>query len=196
MSVDSRQSEGEGRRRIVIPLENNGKKKGGRIPGTRPKPTPTTPRSAVRKVLTFIGVLLVLIVVVGGAGIFFWWQHYKSTPAYALALLIDAAQRNDAATVQSLVDTDQIVKNLGSQVTDQAASRYGISSNAAHQQIQALTPILLPRIKDKVAPAIVARVQEFSARAANKPFVLIALAVPYLVKVEQNGDSATVTAPA
>jgi len=196
MSVDSRSAEGEGRRRIVIPLEGNGKKKGGRIPGARPRATPATPRSRFKKVLKFLAVLLVLIVVAGAAGIFFWWQHYKSTPAYSLAVLIDAAQRNDTATVQSLIDTDQIVKNLGSQVTDQAASRYGISSNAAHQQIEALTPILLPRIKDKVAPAITARVQEFSARAQHKPFFLIALATPYLVKVEQSGDNATATAQA
>ena len=196
MSVDSRRQEGEGRRRIVIPIESNGKKKGGRIPGARPRPAPSAPRSPIKKVLKVLGVLLVLIVVGGGAGIFFWWQHYKSTPAYSLAVLIDAAQRNDTATVQSLVDTDQIVKNLGSQVTDQAASRYGVSANLAHQQIEALTPILLPRIRDKVAPAITARVQEFSARAEHKPFILIALALPYLVKVEQTGDNATATAQA
>ena len=196
MSVDSRRPESEGRRRIVIPLESNGKQKGGRIPGARPRPAPTPPRSRVKKVLMVLGVLLVLFLVVSVGGIFFWWQHYKSTPAYSLAVLIDAAQRNDTTTVQSLIDTDQVVKNLGSQVTDQAASRYGVSSNLAHQQIEALTPVILPRIKDKVAPAIAARVQEFSARAGNKPFILIALAMPYLVKVEQSGDNATATAQA
>src|SRR5215213_10196109 len=43
-------------------------------------------------------VTLFLVAVVGLAvGGFFLWRHYQATPSYALALMIDAAQRGDNA---------------------------------------------------------------------------------------------------
>ena len=45
-------------------------------------------------------------------GAFLWWQHYQTTPAYSLAVLVDAAQRNDMTGVDKIVDTDKIVDNF------------------------------------------------------------------------------------
>ena len=43
------------------------------------------------------------------AGAFLSWHHYQTTPTYSLALLVDAAQRNDMPDVDKVMDTDKIV---------------------------------------------------------------------------------------
>jgi hypothetical protein len=45
-----------------------------------------------------------------GVGGFFWWRHYQSTPAYAVTLLVDAAQRNDVAAFEKLINDDEVAK--------------------------------------------------------------------------------------
>lgn len=146
------------------------------------------------KILAILGISAVLVLLLIAGGMFFWWQHYKSTPAYTLALLVDAAQRNDTASVQSIVDTDTIVKNLASEVTDKAASRYGLAlGGGAREQIEKMTPTLLPRIKESVNAAIMTRVKEISEKADHKPFILVALGLPYVVNVVVDGDKATAT---
>ena len=91
------------RKRIVIDLDAP--------PAASPGSSPGSPRSraAVKhakksrrwpKVLGILAVLaLVAVGVVAVVG-FFVWRYYQSTPAYALSLMIDAAQRGDAVEFQ------------------------------------------------------------------------------------------------
>src|SRR6266576_7023976 len=108
------------RRRIVVSL-------GQTSPENAPARSPSRPlaplpramrRSRARRVLAIIALLLVVLVLLAAGGGFLWWQHYKTTPAYSLAVLVDAAQRNDLAGVDKIVDTDKIVDNLAVQVSD------------------------------------------------------------------------------
>ena len=89
-----------------------------------------------RKVPAVLGVIVVAMVVLAAAGAYLWWAHYKTTPAYSLALLVDAAQRDDMATVDQQVDTDKILNDLAAKVTEKAVSRYGsILSSPARSRI-------------------------------------------------------------
>lgn len=188
--------------RIVIDLDQ-GKKSGrsakpARAPelGQAPEPgwaakPPRASRGSVGKVLGVIAVLLILIAMGVAAGSYFWWQSYKSKPAYSLALLADAVQRDDMKTFDELVDTDKIVDNLIPQVTDQAVEKYGsFLSTSVRKQIATLLPKVLPGIKQNVHGEIVKQVKEIAAQAQGRPFFLIALALPYLVKIDQQGDTA------
>src|SRR6266576_2725493 len=73
-------------------------------------------RRGIGRVLGVIAILLVLIVGGLAAGGFFWWRHYQNSPAYALAVLVDATQRNDKQTIDSILDTDKITADFVSQI--------------------------------------------------------------------------------
>ena len=155
MSVPTDQS-GPARRRLVIPLDRG--QRGSYQPSSASPPRgpaparPAAPRkSRVGKVLAILGIGLIVVLLCVAAGVFFWWRHYQATPAYSLAVLVDAAQRNDMATVDKIVDTDKIVDNFVTQVSEKAAGRYGPAlSVVVRKEIDGLVPSLMPAIKQSV----------------------------------------------
>jgi hypothetical protein len=181
------------RSRIVVNLEEPPQQRGrGRAPapgsyaaGGRPK------KSRLGRVLAIFAALVLIVVVGLVAGCYFWWQSYKGKPAYSLALLVDAVQRNDMKTFDSLVDTDKVVDNFVPQATNAAAGQLGsVLPQSILQQAQTLLPRMLPNAKQKVHDQVVAQAKELSARAQGKPFVLIAAGMPWVVNVAQQGDAA------
>src|SRR5207253_8692581 len=106
-----------------------------------------------------------------------------------------AAQRIDMAAVDKIVDTDKMVDNFAAQVTEQAVGHYGpaVSSNV-RKQIETVVPGLLPVIKQTIRDGVAARVKDISENASQKPFILIALALPRFVNITAAGDTATATA--
>ncbi|MGH9907114.1 MAG: hypothetical protein ACRD8U_16205 [Pyrinomonadaceae bacterium] len=148
------------------------------------------------RLLAVFGVVITAIVVLAAGGLFFWWRHYTSTPAYSLALLLDAVQRNDMTMVDQLIDTDKIVSNLAPQITEKTAARYGATLSAgARARLQALLPGLLPRVRNDAREALTKRVQQISESSEPKPFVALAIGLPYLVNINADDESARVTAP-
>src|SRR5882762_4518616 len=103
------------RNRIVIELENA--KQPARTVQSAYS-APSSKRGRLGKVLLIIGGLLVLILICAVAGGYFWWSSYKQKPAYSIALVVDAVQRNDMKTFDTLVDTDKVVDNFMPQFTD------------------------------------------------------------------------------
>src|SRR3954466_16231594 len=57
--------------------------------------------------LIFIA-LIALLGISSSAG-YFYWRSLKQTPQYSVALLIDAARRDDKSAVNNLVDTNAVV---------------------------------------------------------------------------------------
>ena len=142
--------------------------------------------SRAGRILGIIAVLLILIVVAVAAGGYFWWQHYQTQPAYSLALLVDAAQRNDAPEMDRLLDMDKITNGFISQVRQRVPGSSALPA-AAEQLIQTLSPKLKPTVRDE----LIREVQRLTAPAAGKPFPLVAIAVPYFVNIKQDGKTAT-----
>jgi hypothetical protein len=146
-------------------------------------------------------ILLIVLLVIAGLllglaiGFFFWWRSYKTGPAYSLALLVDAAQRGDNAGIDEIVDTNAVVASFAPQVTEQAAGRFGTAlTPALRKQVEALVPRLLPRVESIVHEEVIKKVKEIGARAEGKPFFLIALSVPYILDITQEGDNARAVA--
>ena len=52
-------------------------------------------RSKARTILATVGGVLFVLAAVSGVAFYFYWQSLKSTPQYSLALIVDAAKRND-----------------------------------------------------------------------------------------------------
>jgi hypothetical protein len=147
------------------------------------------------RVLAILAGLVLVIVVVAAVGGFFWWRRYQSTPAYTLALLIDAAQRNDAAEFQKLIDDDEIAKNMSASVSQKAAARYGFGVKSGVQaQIDARLPPALQRLKPAIHDEVVKQIKEFASKSEPRPFIFLVAAVPSLVNVTNEGDTAKATA--
>ena len=112
-----------------------------------------------------------------------------------MALLVDAVQRNDEAAFNEIVDTDKVVENFVPQVTEKAIGRYAAALTAPiRKQVEQLVPKLLPGVKEQVRAEVTKKIKEMSARAEGKPFFLIALGMPYVVDVREEGDTAEVMA--
>lgn len=158
---------------------------------------PPLPKRGSRgaRILAIVGIAFVVIVLGIALGAFLWWQSYKTRPAYSLALLVDAVQNNDEATFNELVDTDKVVENFVPQVTEKAVGRYAAALTAPiRKQVEALVPKLLPGVKAQVREEVTKKIKEMSERAEGKPFILIALGMPYVVDVREEGDTAHVLA--
>jgi hypothetical protein len=179
------------RSRIVINLERAREMMHFHPHGQQPFGAPKRKKWPI--VLGIIG-LLIIGLVIGG---FFYWQHYKTKPAYSLALAIDAAQRNDAAAFDEVVDTDQVAQSFAPQMIDEAGARFGNAMTPAmRQRVEALIPTLLPKVKDTIHAEVMQQIKDATTRAQGKPFFLVALSLPYVVDIKENGDTATIAAKA
>ena len=152
-------------------------------------------RGRAGRVLGFIAIIFVIVIAGVAAGGFFWWQHYKSQPGYSLALLVDAAQRNDRQSMDKLLDMDKITANFVAQAQQRNAGASSAMLGALMpSQIEQLAARLTPRLKQTIHDQLPAEIQRLSAPAAGKPFALIAMAVPYFFSVKQDGNSALAVA--
>jgi hypothetical protein len=134
---------------------------------------------------------ILLLLIIGGV---VFWQFYKTRPAYSLALLVDAAQRNDAAAFDKVVDTNQVVGSFAPQVINEATGRLGTAlTPAMRKRIETLVPTLLPNVTENLRSEVMKQVREKATRAEGKPFFLIALFMSYIVDIKQEGDTAIVT---
>jgi hypothetical protein len=177
------------RKRIVIDLD-------------APAPAGSPPaRAQVRRVkksrrwTKVLGVLLALGLIVAGIlaiGGFVLWKYYQTTPAYALAAMIDAAQRGDAVEFQKRLNEAEIARNMAATVTEKASARYGLAlSNALKQQIDSTMPVLMQEIKPAIRDEVTKEIQAFASKSEPKPFILLALGVRSMMTITTEGDSAT-----
>src|SRR5438552_7302169 len=168
------------RNRIVIDFDNK--------EVARPQPRRKSGDRGIGRVLLIIAVILLLIVGGLGAGGYLWWRHYQSSPAYSLALLVDATQRNDKQAVESILDNDKIAADFVSQIRARMPAPTVWTS-----QIDPAKISLTPKLKDTLHDQLIKQLQELTDVAAGKPFVIIALAVPRFADIKQDNNTAHVT---
>jgi hypothetical protein len=135
------------------------------------------------------GLLLAVLVIV-----FAWWQYFKTTPSYSLALLVDAAQRNDQPAFDRVVDLDQVIDTFIAQAAQ--GSTLGLTPESVtpvRLQLQSLAPETSASLKQVVKEEIGTRINEVAASSGSRPFLLIALAMPFAADIKRSGDSAQIT---
>lgn len=134
------------------------------------------------------GVLIVgLLICIAG------WQYFKTTPAYALALLVDAAQQGDSGTFDQVVDLDQVIDNFIAQIAPRSV--LGPSTQlvaSVRTRLQSLAPETSTRIKMAVREEIQKRTSELAGSTGSRPFFVTALGMPFVSDIKQTGDMAQV----
>jgi hypothetical protein len=170
------------RNRIVINL--------GESPGFSGKKT------RGRLATWLIIIALVLLLFVGGVagGGYLWWQHYQNSPAYSLAILADASQRNDKATVDSLLDMDKVTEDFVKQVRQHTAGSFSSALPSDWSaKLDSLVTAVTPKLKETVHEELMKELQRLTAAAAGKPFILVALAIKYFANIKEENNVATAT---
>jgi len=136
-----------------------------------------------------VAVLLVALL----AGGYFWWRSYTKSPAYSLALLVDAAQRDDVKAVEGLIDSDRVAQGFAPQVLDKLAAGAGnLPSTPARAQVEAALPLLLPRVRETMREEVARGIKGFAEKSGGyTPFVFFAVGLSRAADIKEQGDTAT-----
>ena len=167
------------RNRIVINLDDP----------NQPRPRK---RGRFRKPLLIIGVVLLLITAGLGVGGYFWWQSFQSGPAYSLAILVDAIQRNDAATVDKMLDPDKISADFVAQVREKTAGS-SLATSLWSTQADAATATVAEKLKTTIHEQLTKQLRDLTEVAKGKPLFIIALGIPYFADIKQENNTASAT---
>ncbi len=174
------------RNRIVIDLGQGQQR--GEVP--RGLAEESKSRGGLRWILLIIAAVLVLFVAGIAGGAYLWWHHYQSSPAYSLALLVDASQRNDTAAVDSLLDTDKVTADFISQVRQRLSG--SLLNSRWSDQIDSAFSTLTPKLRETVHDQFLQELHRLTEPAAGKPFFIIALGIGQFADIKQENNLAQV----
>lgn len=149
--------------------------------------------SVLVKMFKILGIGLLFITVVGAIGGYFYWRSLKTTPQYSLALLVDAARRNDQKTIDELVDTNAVIDDFVPQITEKAVELYGrgVAPVTINKLASVITPFL-PAIKERAKAELPNLIREKTKPFEKIPFWAIAIGADRYLDIKQEGDKAFV----
>lgn len=143
------------------------------------------------KILKFFGIGLVVISLLGSIAGYFYWRNLKLTPQYSLALLVDAARRDDQKAIDELVDTDAVVDDFMPQITDKAVELYGRGlAPATIQKMAQVAAPLMPQIKQRARLEVPNLIREKTSKFQEYPFWAIAIGAGKFLDITQEGEKA------
>lgn len=145
------------------------------------------------KLLKIFSVLLILFLTVGALGGYFYWRNLKTTPQYSLALLVDAARRDDQKAIDELVNTDAVVDDFMPQITDKAVELYGRGlAPATIQKVAQVAAQFLPAVKQRARAEVPNLIREKTGKFESIPFWAIAVGAEKYLDIINEGDRAFV----
>ena len=145
-----------------------------------------------RPFLIAIIVVASLFAVAGVCG-FIYYQSLKQTPQYSLALIVDAAKRDDKATVNELIDIESVVDDFMPQIVKKAVELYGRGMpDAVIQKATQIAAPVMPAVKERAKAQIALVIRDRTEQFGDVPFFTMVLGADRYLDVEVNGDTATV----
>lgn len=150
-------------------------------------------KSRAKKIFAFLGIGLLTVILIGLVGGYFYYQSLKTTPQYSLALLVDAARRDDQAEIDKIVNVDAVVDDFVPQITDKAVELYGrgLAPSVINKLAVAISPYL-PAVKERAKAEIPGIIREKTQKFESVPFWAIALGAGRILEIQQTGDTAIV----
>lgn len=154
---------------------------------------PPKKRGLFAKVSGVLAVIFFVFLLGGGIGAFFYWQSVKKTPQYSLALLVDAARRDDKEKVAQIVDTEAVANAFIPQITEKAVELYGRGlPKDKLARVAGIASPLIPAIKDRAREELPKLIVEKTKPIEKVPYWMIALGAERGVDIKINGDTAAV----
>ena len=143
---------------------------------------------AVTALLTALTVSLL-----GGLGFYVYWQRLRSTPQYSLALIVDAAKRNDDESVNELVDIDSVVDDFLPQITGKAVELYGrgLPPDIIGRVARIAAPVM-PAVKDRAREELPGAIRHKTAEFGSVPFAAMVMGAEKYLDITVDGDAASV----
>jgi len=150
-------------------------------------------KSDRRRRLAIAAAVVGALVLIGAAGSYIYWQRLKSTPQYSLALLIDAAKRDDQKTIDALVDVDSVVDDFLPQIMGKAVELYGrgLPPEVIGRLSKIASPVL-PAVKDRARAVLPGLIRDRVERFGNVPFAAMVIGAGQYLDIKVTGDTATV----
>ncbi len=141
-----------------------------------------------------IACLVVLgLISAGGIGFLIYYQSLKDTPQYSLALLVEAAKRDDRIEVNALVNTDAVVEDFVPQITNKAVELYGRGQPPeVLRKVARLALPLLPAVKERAKAELPRVIRERTSRFGSVPFFAMVLGADQYLDIKVTGDEAIV----
>jgi hypothetical protein len=106
---------------------------------------------------------------------------------------VDAARRDDVQAVESLIDADRVAQGFVPQVIEKLTGAGTALPPEARARVTAALPQLLPRVRETVREEIARGMKAAAGEAADTSFIVLALGIPRVAEVKEEGDAATAT---
>ena len=146
-----------------------------------------------KRALKIAGILILSILLFAVVGGLIYYQSLKSTPQYSLALIVDAAKRDDKAAVNELIDIDAVVDDFMPQIIKKAVELYGRGMpEAVVQKVASVAAPVMPAVKERARAQLALVIRDRTAQYGDVPFFAMVLGADKYLDVEVNGDTATV----
>ena len=145
------------------------------------------------RVARLIFIALIALLAISCSAGFFYWRSLKSTPQYSLALLVDAARRDDKAEVGRLVDIDKVVDDFMPQIMSSAVEMYG--RGLPPETITSLSVVaqpILPALKDRARNELPRVIRERTEKFDRVPFAAIVMGADRYLDISIKGDLADI----
>ncbi len=155
--------------------------------------SPLRERSTLRTVLITAATTVLIISVIGGVGAFFYWRHMESTPQYSLALIVDAAKRNDDKTVNELVDIDAVVDDFLPQITGKAIELYGRNlPPETLERMERIAAPVMPAVKQRAREELPGAIRQKTEAFGNVPFAAMVVGADTYLDIKVENEQAIV----
>ncbi len=139
------------------------------------------------------GFVLLGILLVAGVASLVYYRSLRSTPQYSLALLIDAAQRDDRQQIDEVVDINAVVEDFVPQITSKAVELYGRGQPPeVLRSVARLALPLLPAVKERARAELPRVIRERTEKFSSIPFFAMVLGAEEYLDISIDGDVALV----
>jgi hypothetical protein len=139
------------------------------------------------------GVALITLMIVAGISGYLYYRSFQDTPQYSLALLVDAARRDDKKAIAELVDTDAVVDDFVAQILDRAVELYGRGMPpSVIDKLKTLAQPIMPALKDKARSQLPEAIRVRTERLSNVPFFAMVFGADRYLDIQVAGDLANV----
>ena len=150
-------------------------------------------RSKAKTAAKWIAGVLAALALISAIAFYFYWQSMKSTPQYSLALIVDAAKRDDQKTVNNLVDIDAVVDDFLPQITGKAVELYGRGMPPdTIQRVAKVAEPVMPAVKERAKAELPEAIRQKTSEFGSVPFAAMVLGADQYLDIRIEGNNATV----